>query len=302
MWTSKLNKFKLFFANSKVDNVAHCVNIFQFFGFYLVDIKATKFQSKFEKFLAYFAYIYFMFKMIVCLRILTGFAATLYGFIPRQHYMEIALLSVFSVAAVLTFLVDYFYRANDRKFWKLFHQTENLNSVFLRVPRISRKFFFFKLFLTWHLGFILIFNIVRFLTDTSLIFQTFGTNAHSVRFILYHLQICWIKYIFYIQSLSYQLDMVLACGDHSEENFLVVQRVMTNIWKMTRQIENIFGIQMILLICMILFMIIFTEYYLILNVISNQSVLYPIGYFGIIFFALGLVSLNCSMCVDKVSQ
>jgi len=301
MWTSKLNKFKLFFSSSKVDNVAHCLNIFKFFGFYFVDIKITKFQSKFEKFLAYFAYIYFIIKMVGCLRILIRFTATLYGFIPRQHFMEIALFCLFCGSSILTFLMDYYYRANDRKFWKIFHQTENLNAVFWKVPRKSRIFLIFKLFILWSLPLFLLYNVIRFKSDSALIFQNFEGNAQSVRFLLYHIQICWLKFIFYVQVMNYQLDMLLSYGDLSEENFLVYQRILTNIWKMSVQIEKIFGVQMVLFICIVLFMLIFVQYFFLLNITNDRSIILSIFYFAVLLGGLGLISLNCWMCVYKVS-
>ena len=301
MWTENLNKFKLFFSSSKADNIAHCLNIFKFFGFYFVDIKVTKFQSKFEKFLAHFAYIYFILKMIACLRILIGFTATLYSFTPRQHFMEIALFCQFSGSSILTFLMDYYYRATDRKFWIIFHQTENLNSVFLKIPRKSRIFLIFKLLLLWTLTLFLLYNAIRFKSASALLFQNFGGNAQYVRFLLYHIQICWLKFIFYVQVLIYQLDMLLSYGDLSEENFLVYQRILTNIWKMSVQIEKIFGVQMVLFISIILFMLIFVQYFFLLNMTNEESIIIPIFFFVILITGVAIVSMHCWVCVFKVT-
>ena len=94
--------------------------------------------------------------------------------------------------------------------------------------------------------------------------------------------------------------MILSCGDLSEENFLVLQRILNNLWKMTGHVDKIFGFQMTLFMCNLLFMLIFTQYFFLINMTNDQSIMIPIAYFGVLFCGIGALALSCSVCTEKV--
>jgi len=262
-----------------------------------VDLKNTSFRTKFEKYLSFYAYIYNIFIITVSLGILLNFIIALPQMDLSKYYMEVILFLFIFVVGISTLVLTFLFRKADQKFWMIYAEIENLNRIFLKTSTNQKAFGLFNKLLILYIISLCLINIHRIILHT-LSTEKHGFHFHYqlIRLMVVHLQFFWIKYIFYIRFFRKQLKSLRDYGDFSEAEFLVLQRILTGLWKMSKKLEKSFQYQLVLITLALLFTFIFTGYF----AVTNTSY-YRLGYILFPFFAFAVVSFPSENCLKIVS-
>lgn len=286
------------FKSTKIDQFILNQRIFQFFGLYFPDSKNKKFASKLEKFCAYYGYIYYFLNIIVGI----GIGFVIYVRIKNQlkfseDFMLIITFWFIYFECIFSFILNFLQRKSERKLDKHLKEANALIRNNLKYPRISQKF----RILTRPLS---IYLIIYFGLATANHFRVADPKIQlftpSVKFMTFHLHLIWIKFLLYGNTIAQQLDMLLDSRDFSSVNFIIYQRVLTQIWMAFKKINKVFEYQMILCICRSMSSAIFIGYVISSDILENKRSFDPFMYIIVSIFGITMISLNCQMCYDKV--
>jgi hypothetical protein len=279
-----------------------CVKYFQIFGFHFVDLKKSKFATKKERFLAYFGYTQYFIKWIIFTGFLIHYLLTSQTLIFRENYLKVCLIWWFYPYGIMTLVLNFWYREDDWKFWKILDQTDELITKLLKVPINVKKFNKVRnCLLVGFTGFVVI-AIVRIFHGSPLIRHQPDYYTAAIKFIAISTQLSLVKFIFYVYIISNRLQLLLTCYISTEEKILVYQRILMNLWMMSMKIEKIFGFQMILYGMSIIVSVISSGHFLFIHIFANNLHFEPIFYVLIPFVTNFLISCLCQNCMSQVSQ
>ena len=170
----------------------------------------------------------------------------------------------------------------------------------MQSPNKTNKFGTFKTIFTIYLIVSILTNIANAAASSSLTRKSFEAYAILSRFLVFHLQLTWIKYIFYANIITQRLNLLLNCKDLSKEKLIAYQRVLSLLWMISTKINKVFGYQMIIVMFGSMVMSMFTGYFLSINILNGYMMLKPAMYLIIPLSGVILISIICQRCINKV--
>ena len=295
-------KFLIINKDFNMINYTFSLKLLQIFGLHFVDLKTERFQSKFEKCLTYHAYFYNFVVIFASTTVFLNFIRVFSGIELSTYYMEVILCLSMFLVGIATYFLTFYFRKNDQKFWKIYSEIENLNEIFLKVSMNPKAFKFYHCLLISYLTFVFVINLCRFFITSFRLANDFNEHYHPLRLLITHLSIFMIKYIFYVKIITEQLKNLRDYGDLTEENFLVFQRILTNLWQMSRKIEKAFQYQMLIIIITLMFSSIFTGYFLAYSILNDGFIKVAVLFLSLPFLVVAYVSIPSENCINVVSE
>lgn len=283
----------------RINSTALYIKVFQFFGSHFVHLTNATFHSKFQKYLAYHAYIYFVLVVSFGIGTLTNFIRTLVKNEKNNLMESIMFIGIYSVG-IFAYMLNFYFRKSDQKFWKIYREIENLNERFLKVKLDATTLKSFNFFLVAHFSVIFIKIVLSTVTIKDVNAKNFNGYLNLMKLFAYHWQFFWIKYVFYVKIIDQQIKRLQDCQTLSQENYLVQQRIWTCLWKMSKNLEKAFRFQIVMITCFMMFAIIFSGYFLAFNIFSKRLIVPSVAYLFVPFIPFTFAPINCQQCIDKV--
>ena len=216
-----------------------------------------------------------------------------------KDYMELITFWYTFFMAIFTFMLNFYYCKSENKIWKILKDTDILFKEFLKITNEKKKFGTFKNILLIYIVVVININIKSLAINTPIVDQNLG-DTFSSTFIVFHLKLTWIKYFFYVNIIMQRLDILLNCNNLSKEDFLVHQRILSHLWKISLKVEKILRCQMVLFMGASMIMALFTGYFLSFHIFSNHFSYKPIILLFVPIIGIVFISMNCQRCINKV--
>lgn len=287
---------------AKSNSTYSCVKYFQIFGLHFVDIRKTKFDNRRDKFFAYFGYTQYFIKWLILTAILIHYMLTSQVLIFRDNYIKMCLIWWFYPYGLMTLVLNFWYRETDWKFWKNLDKIDELMTNFLKVPINIKRFNKVKNWLYVSFTAFILILIVRIFRHSPLIHHNPDYYSAGIKFIAISTQLTLMKFIIYVYIITNRLQLLLTWNILSEDNFVVFQRILTNLWMMSIKIEKMFGIQMILYGISIIISVISSGHFLVIHIFTKNLYFEPFFYVLIPFITNFLISYFCQNCISMVSE
>lgn len=293
-----VKKFKL--KMSRIDYSYSCLRIFKLFGLYYEDLTKIDSGSKIEKCFAYYTYAYYIIKMSLCIKFFMSSIDTTNELDFSKDFMVIILFWSTYFIAVFTFISNFCQRKSDNKIWKILQDVDCIIEEFLEPPNKAKKFGTFKTIFIIYLTITLLSNAANAALNSPLTGKSFVAFAIPSRFLVFHLQLTWIKYIFYANVITQRLNILLSCKDLFKENVIAHQRTLSLLWMISTKVNKVFGYQMVIFMLGSMVMSMFTGYFLSIHILNNIMSLQPIMYLTVPLSGITLISLVCQRCLNLV--
>ena len=285
---------------AKIDSPYSCVEFFQIFGHYFVDLKKARFGSRREKFFAYFGYAMYFIKWLILTLILIHYLFKSKELIFRENYLKMCLIWWFYPYGITTLLLSFWYRQTDWKYWKILSQIDELMVKFLKVPINTKRFKRIKNLLFGSFTAFVVLITLRMFRKSPLKQHRPDYYSAAIKFIAISTQLSLMKFVVYVYIITNRLQHLLNCKVLSEDNFIVFQNILSKLWMMSKKVEKIFGFQMIMYGISIIISVISSGHFLVIHIFTNNISFEPFFYVLIPIITNFMISSFCQNCMNKV--